>query len=152
MRRARLLGQARLYGVIRYEQSPLGTVSTNECWLNVGPVLVSIGPAPSQNRVVKEAFCCSDWSQDRTWMLISVYCWAGYLADMMHSSAGAGVSVTVGGRGLTEWTHWEFGTEERGAAWWCVPSLYRLYLLVLHDHEHVHPSIQPFISCIFNCL
>ena len=27
--------------------SPLGIVSTNECWLNVGPVLVSIGPTLS---------------------------------------------------------------------------------------------------------
>ncbi len=39
-----------------YEQSPLGIISTNKCWLNVGPVLVSIDPALSQNMVVYELF------------------------------------------------------------------------------------------------
>ena len=28
-----------------YEQSPLGIISTNECWLNVGPVLVKYWPS-----------------------------------------------------------------------------------------------------------
>ncbi len=34
-------------------RSPLDIISTNECWLNVGPVLVSIGPISTQNVVVE---------------------------------------------------------------------------------------------------
>ena len=30
------------------------SVSTNECWLDVGPVLVSIGPPSTQNVVVDD--------------------------------------------------------------------------------------------------
>ena len=78
-----------------YEQSPLGIVSTNKCWLNVGPVLVSIGPAPSQNRVVKEAFSCSaqvmgsHLDVDFTLLFNVEQLGLNMLADTMHSSGTA---------------------------------------------------------------
>ncbi len=39
-------------------QSPQDVISTNECWLNVGPVLVSVGPISTQNVVVKGVCVC----------------------------------------------------------------------------------------------
>ena len=52
--------------------SPLGIISSNECWLNVGPVLASIGPTPTHNSVLgggegavetaKDEFCIGSFA------------------------------------------------------------------------------------------
>ena len=128
-----------------YEQSPLGILSTNECWLNVGPVLVSIGPAPIQNMVVREANCY-DRSRDRTWMLISLYYWAGYhmLGDRCIQAAQLFCIVRFSLRDIT-----------------CLPTARGQEYRYIHEHVclsvllSIRPSVHPFfhhhlISCFFD--
>ena len=78
-----------------YEQSPLGIVSTDNCWQNVGPVLASIGPAPSQNTVVEELFAALFYIRIAPGCQFLAIVGPGLLTDTMHSSTAVKRNVFV---------------------------------------------------------